>query len=430
MRILPWLLRRLVTFGTVTLIGPDGRTRTFGGDGPGPDLTVRVTDPGLDWKLLRGPRLAIAEAYMDGGLEFEQGGLRDLMQLYQVNKKTRRRSAAESGWRSLLRMTRRFIARNDPIRSRRNARAHYDIGNDLYRLFLDDDMQYSCAYFPKLDETLDEAQLAKRRHIAAKLLPRSGQRVLDIGSGWGGMALYLAQVADVEVLGVTLSEEQLKIARERAAAAGLSDRVRFELQDYRNVTGQFDRIVSVGMMEHVGATELRTFFATVRDRLAPDGVALIHSIMTSKSASLTDPFTQKYIFPGGYVPGASETLAAVERAGLWILDFEVWRKHYGFTLNHWYNRFIANREAAKAMYDERFCRMWELYLLGCESAFLTGNLAVMQLQLGRERDAVPLVRDYMAEETERLKQRESAPGLERSAAPTGIPPDRAPPDKA
>ncbi len=416
MLILPWLLRRLVKSGTVTLIDPDGRTRTFGSDGPGPDLTIRVTDPGLDWKLLRGPRLAILEAYMDGGLEFEKGGLRDLMQLYQVNKTQRRRSVAETGWRHSLRLTRRFIARNNLIRSRRNVKAHYDIGNNLYRLFLDADMQYSCAYFPQGNETLEQAQLAKKRHIAAKLMLQPGQRVLELGCGWGGMALYLAQVADVEVLAVTLAEEQVKLARERAEAAGLSDRVRFELCDYRKVTGQFDRVFSVGILEHVGAANLGVYFDTVRDRLAPDGVAMTHSIMTTKTASINDPFTQKYIFPGGYVPGASEVFAAVERAGLWTLDFEVWRKHYGFTLNHWYKRFMTNREAAKAMYDERFCRMWELYLAGAESAFMTGNLAVMQLQLGHQRDAVPLNRDYMAAETERLRARETERILDREKA--------------
>ena len=413
MRILPWLLQRLVKSGTVTLISPDGRTHTFGGDGPGPDLTVRVTDPGLDWKLLRGPRLAIAEAYMDGTLNFEKGDLRDLMHLYQVNKVRRRRSVAEAGWRRTLRATRRFITPNNPLRAGHNARAHYDLGNDLYRLFLDADMQYSCAYFPNGDETLEQAQLAKKRHIAAKLMLKPGQRVLEIGCGWGGMALYLAQVADVEVLGITLAEEQLKVARERAEAAGLADRVRFELQDYRSVDGQFDRVVSVAMLEAVGASSLGTYFDTVRDRLKPDGVALIHSIMTTKSTSHTDPFTQKYIFPGGYVPGASETLAAVERAGLWLLDFEVWRKHYGFTLRQWYERFMANREAAKAMYDERFCRMWELYLVGFESSFMTGRMAVMHLQLGHQRDAVPLSRDYLAEETERLRARETERTLDR-----------------
>jgi cyclopropane-fatty-acyl-phospholipid synthase len=406
MRLLPWMLKKLVKSGTVTLIGPDGRTQVFGGEAPGPELTVRVTDTGLDGKMLRSPRLAIAEAYMDGGLEFEQGGIAELMELYQVNKQRRKRTVAESGWRRGLKVTRRFLARNNPIRASRNARAHYDIGNDLYRLFLDDDMQYSCAYFPAGGETLDEAQMAKKRHIAAKLRLEPGQRVLDIGCGWGGMALYLAQVADVEVLGVTLAEEQLKVARQRAETAGLADRVKFELQDYRKVEGEFDRIVSVGMMEHVGASELRTFFATVHDRLTPEGVALIHSIMTRRSASVTDPFTQKYIFPGGYVPGASETLRAIEAADLWPLDFEVWRKHYAFTLRHWYNRFMANRDAAKAMYDERFCRMWEIYLLGFESSFLTGHLAVMQLQLGRQRDAVPLARDYIAADKQRLAARE------------------------
>ena len=406
MRILPRLLRRVIHTGSLTLIGPDGASETFGGAAPGPSVTIRITDPALDAKLLLNPELRFAEAYMDGGLEVAPEDLRELLRLFKLNRARFNRLPFQAVVRRAARVTKRII-RNNPLRARRNARAHYDIGNDLYRLFLDADMQYSCAYFPQGNETLEQAQLAKKRHIAAKLMLRPGQRVLDIGCGWGGMALYLAQVADVEVLGVTLAEEQIKVARERAEAAGLAGRVRFELQDYRKVEGQFDRIVSIGMMEHVGATELGTYFATVRDRLEPGGVALIHSIMTTRSASLTDPFTQKYIFPGGYVPGASETLVAVERARLWLLDFEVWRKHYGFTLRQWYQRFMANREAAKAMYDERFCRMWELYLLGFESSFLTGRLAVMQLQLGHDRDAVPLSRDYMAAETERLRAREA-----------------------
>ena len=412
MYILPRVLEQLVRRGTLTLIGPDGRQWVIGGKASGPELTVRVTDPALDRKLLFGPRLAIAEAYMDGGLRIENGDLRDFLQLYQTNKIGRSKSAAERVWRRVLRNTYRFLRRNTPSRSRKNAAAHYDIGNDLYRLFLDRDMQYSCAYFPKGDETLDQAQLAKKRHIAAKLCLKPGQRVLDIGSGWGGMAMYLAQVADVEVVGVTLAEEQLKLARERAEAAGLSDRVRFELQDYRQVEGEFDRIVSVGMMEHVGAAQLGVYFMNVRRLLAPEGVALIHSIMTRKSMTTTDPFTQKYIFPGGYVPGASETLAAVEASRLWLLDFEVWRKHYATTLSHWYERFMARRDEAMAMHDERFCRMWELYLLGFESAFTYGNLAVMQLQLAHKRDAAPLSRDYILAETERLREREAELGLD------------------
>jgi cyclopropane-fatty-acyl-phospholipid synthase len=408
MLILPRLLRRLVKYGTVTVTGPDGAVQRFGGGGPGPDIAIRVTDPHLDRKMLLSPQLAIAEAWMDGGLDITEGGLRGMLELYQINEAARTISAAEAGWRRVIRMARRFVTANNPIRSRQNAAHHYDIGNDLYRLFLDQDMQYSCGYFPEGDETLDQAQQAKKRHIAAKLRLEPGQRVLDIGSGWGGMAIYLAQMADVEVLGVTLAEEQLRLARERAEAAGLADRVRFELLDYRKVEGKFDRIVSVGMMEHVGAGQLDTFFRTVAGLLAPDGLALIHSVMTRLPSSHTDPFTQKYVFPGGYVPTVSETLAAIARSRLWLLDLECWRKHYGFTLGHWHKRFMANRDKARAMYDERFCRMWELYLLGFESSFLTGPLAVMQLQLGHKRDAAPLARGYIGDETQRLKTREAA----------------------
>jgi cyclopropane-fatty-acyl-phospholipid synthase len=405
MRLLTWFLRRLVRDGTLTVIGPDGRAETFGG-GPGPEVTLRIHDRRFDLRLLKGPELAVPEAYMDGRLTFEKGGLRELIALYNVNLMRVGTSQVETVFQRLVRMTRRFIDHNTPARARRNAAAHYDIGNDLYRLFLDADMQYSCAYFPTGKETLEEAQLAKKRHIAAKLMLKPGQRVLDIGCGWGGLALYLAQVADVEVLGVTLAERQLEVARERARAAGLADRVRFELQDYRDVTGQFDRIVSVGMMEHVGIGQLGTYFGNVMHRLAPDGVALIHSIMRQEPPGLTSSFTRKYIFPGGYIPALSETMVAIERARLWLLDCEIWRRHYGLTLGHWYDRFAANREKARAMYDERFCRMWEVYLAGAEGAFLTGPMAVMQLQLGLRRDAVPLTRDYIAEETARLIARE------------------------
>ncbi|HUS56040.1 MAG TPA: cyclopropane-fatty-acyl-phospholipid synthase family protein [Thermohalobaculum sp.] len=410
MRLLPLLLRRVIHTGTLTLIDPDGATETFVGANPGPVVTIRITDPALDRKLLVNPELRFAEAYMDGGIEVAPEDLRDLLRLFKLNKARLNRTPSQALFRRFARLVKR-LARNNPLRSRRNVAAHYDIGNDLYRLFLDTDMQYSCAYFPNGDETLEQAQLAKKRHIAAKLLLKPGQRVLDIGCGWGGMALYLAQVADVEVLGVTLSEKQLKVARERAAGLGLSDRVRFELQDYRSVDQPFDRIVSVGMLEHVGATSLGTYFNTVRDRLAPDGVALIHSIMRGSASGVTSPFTSKYIFPGGYIPAVSETVAAVEKSRLWLLDCEIWRKHYGFTIEEWAKRFAANRDRAKAMYDERFCRMWELYLAGAESSFRDGRMAVMHLQLGHRRDAVPLSREYMAVETERLRAREVELGL-------------------
>ena len=407
MRVLPWFLRKLVRHGSVTLIGPDGRTFRFGGSAPGPDLTLRVTDPGLDFRLLRNPRLAIAEAYMDGGVIIEQGDLRGLMELYQTNKTGRRKGTAETGLKRFLRLSRHFLVRNTPRQARRNAAAHYDIGNDLYRLFLDADMQYSCAYFPRGNETLDEAQTAKKRHIAAKLRLEPGQRVLDIGCGWGGLALYLAQVSGVEVLGITLAENQLRLACERAEAAGLVGRVRFELQDYRAVEGRFDRIVSVGMLEHVGSRHLDAYFDAIHDRLAPCGLALVHSITAMEPPGVPSPFTRRYIFPGGYTPAVSETVGAIERTGLWLLDCEIWRKHYAFTLRDWYRRFAANREKARAMFDERFCRMWELYLAGAESAFLADSLAVMQLQLGLVRDAAPLTRDYIAHETRRLREREA-----------------------
>jgi cyclopropane-fatty-acyl-phospholipid synthase len=348
---------------------------------------------------------------MDGKLQVGGDGLRGLMGLVQMNWSHLERQPVVQLWQWLGRTLRRIHQFNTPLRARRNAAAHYDIGNDLYRLFLDDDLQYSCAYFPTGKETLEEAQLAKKRHIAAKLMLRPGQRVLDIGCGWGGMALYLARVAEVEVLGVTLAEEQLKVARQRAEAAGLADRVRFELRDYRKVEGGFDRIVSVGMFEHVGVAQFEAFFATLERLLTADGVALLHSIMAMEPPRQTGPFVRKYIFPGGYVPSASETLAAAETTGLWLTDFEVWRKHYGYTLAEWARRFAANRGRAKAIHDERFCRMWEFYLAGAESAFLTGNFANMQLQLARQRDAVPLSRDYLAAETASLAERERTAGL-------------------
>ena len=405
MQFLPILLHRVIRTGTLTLIGPDDETETFGGERPGPKLTIRITDPALDRKLLVNPELGLAEAYIDGGVEVAPEDLRDLLRLFRLNKARLNRTPAQALVRRIARLVKR-IARNTPLRARRNVAHHYDIGNALYRLFLDEDMQYSCAYFPTGNETLEEAQLAKKRHIAAKLMLRPGQKVLDIGCGWGGMALYLARVADVEVLGITLAEEQLKLARERAEAAGLGHRVRFKLMDYRHLDERFDRIVSVGMFEHVGASNFATYFSVVRDLLAPDGIALIHSIMRMGAPGVTSPFTAKYIFPGGYIPALSETLAAVETSRLWLLDCEIWRKHYGYTLAEWSRRFAANRDAAKALYDERFCRMWELYLAGAEASFMTGRMAVMHLQLGKERDAAPLNRDDVATESARLREAE------------------------
>lgn len=413
MRFLPKLFARFIQKGRLTLIGPDGETHHFGRPAGAPELAeepevlIRLKDPSLDWRIPLNAELRFSEAYMDGDLDIEQGDVKDFITLFYLNKHQFDMTPNQIFLNGVMRWAKRFQQNNSLLKSRRNAQAHYDIGNDLYRLFLDEDMQYSCGYFPTGTETLEEAQVLKKRHIAAKLLLKPGQRVLDIGCGWGGMALTLAKAADVSVVGVTLAEEQLKIARARAEAAGLSDRVEFRLMDYREVEGKFDRIVSVGMLEHVGAPKLMEYFLTVRDRLAPRGIALIHSIITKAPPGITSPFIRKYIFPGGYSPSVSEIFAAVEKSGLFPLDGEFWRRHYAMTLAHWLTRFTARRAEAKAMYDERFCRMWELYLAAAEAVFVYGPNAVLQLQLGRENDAAPISRDYIAEETARLAAREA-----------------------
>jgi cyclopropane-fatty-acyl-phospholipid synthase len=274
---------------------------------------------------------------------------------------------------------------------------HYDLSDEFYRLFLDADRQYSCAYFPRQNMSLEAAQAAKKRHIAAKLCLAPGQRVLDIGAGWGGLALTLAEEHGADVLGVTLSREQLAAARERAAQRGLERRARFDLRDYRDVSGRFERIVSVGMFEHVGPSDYQTFFDAIARLLAEDGVALVHTIATMSAPRPNNPWIEKYIFPGGHIPALSEIAPAIERAGLILTDLEVLRVHYADTLRAWRSRFAANREKAKALYDERFCRMWEFYLAGAEAGFREGSLVVFQLQLARNRTATPLTRDYIAD---------------------------------
>lgn len=408
MRFLPRLFARVINKGRLTLLGPNGYRRDFGRapDDPEaagePAVALRLNDPSLDWRIMLNPELRFAEAYMDGGLDIVEGDVRDLVAIFYVNKRQFDMTPNQIFINGLVRWAKRLQQHNSISRARANVKAHYDLGDDLYRLFLDEDMQYSCAYFPTGGESLEEAQRLKKRHIAAKLLLKPGQKVLDIGCGWGGMALYLAQVADVEVLGVTLSDEQLKTARARAKAAGLENRVRFELRDYREVTESFDRVVSVGMLEHVGAPKLPEYFLDVRDRLAPGGLALIHSIITKAPPGVTGPFIRKYIFPGGYSPAVSEVFRALEKSGLFPLDAEFWRMHYAYTLDHWYARFEARREEAKALYDERFCRMWELYLASASGVFRYGPNAVLQLQIAREKDAAPYTRDYLAEESARL----------------------------
>ena len=396
------LLDKAIKVGRLTMTDAKGTVHVFGGKEPGPEAAIRFTSKTTEWKILLNPELNAAEAYMDGGMVMDSGSIHDLIKVFYANKRHFDLSPSQIFWRGISRKIRRFHQNNVLSRSRANVKAHYDIGEDLYRLFLDRDMQYSCAYFPEGTATIEDAQTLKKRHIAAKLVLKPGQKVLDIGCGWGGLALYLAHVADVEVLGVTLSERQLAVARRRAEILGVSDRVKFELIDYREVTGKFNRVVSVGMLEHVGVQYLAPYFLTVRDRLGEDGVALIHSISSKAPPGVTGPFIRKYIFPGGYAPSLSETVEALEPTGLWLLDCEIWRCHYGYTLQHWRKRFLDNRDAAVKIMGERFCRMWELYLSIAECVFLQGSSNVFQLQIGRERDAVPITRDYIGEEETRI----------------------------
>jgi cyclopropane-fatty-acyl-phospholipid synthase len=421
MRILPAFLRRAIRSGRLRLRGPDGYEASFG-DGQGPEVTVRISDPRLDWKIPLNPELATAEAFMDGTLVVEDGpeggNAADLLAIAIGNREHLHGTPIQ---RLLFaaRKASRFATQHNPRgRARENVAHHYDLGNAFYRLWLDWDMQYSCAYFPTGAETLEEAQTAKKRHIAAKLLLEPGQRVLEIGCGWGGMALYLAAVADVDVHAVTLSKEQLAVAQARAEAAGLSNRVRFELVDYRDVTGQYDRVVSVAMLEAVGVGHLREYFTHVRDRLGPDGVALVHTISQIDPPGATGPFLRKYIFPGGYIPRLSELGRAVEGTGLWLSDIEIWRVHYARTLKAWRDRFEARRRAVEAMYDARFARMWEFYLASSEIAFSHATSNVLHLQIGRTRDAVALARDYLAPASAALaaREREALPRLEAATA--------------
>jgi cyclopropane-fatty-acyl-phospholipid synthase len=383
----------------------DGSLTRFGTREPGfPDVHIRFTTPAGERRILLDPRLGAAEAFMDGQLVFERGDIMDLIALIRANAPWDRGGSLDApsfGRRVRNSIAHRFESFNHARRSKANVAHHYDIGNALYRLFLDTDhMQYSCAYWPRDDMTLEEAQEAKLAHIAAKLALSPGQRVLDIGCGWGGMAIYLARHAGVTVHGITLSEEQLALARERARQAGVADRITFELVDYRDLGARgarYDRIVSVGMFEHVGQPQFERFFRDCANLLTDEGVMLLHTIGRMGKPGSTDAFTRKYIFPGGYIPALSETVAASEKVRLIAADVETLRLHYAKTLRAWYARCVDHQEEIVAMFDERFYRLWTFYLAGATAAFESGAMCNYQIQYTRSRHALPLTRDYLAE---------------------------------
>ncbi|MFL6807341.1 MAG: class I SAM-dependent methyltransferase [Xanthobacteraceae bacterium] len=401
-RLLRSVLSGLIRHGNLRVTTANGRSFTLG-DGSGKCVAVRFTTSAAELAVLLDPELKVGETYMDGGFVVEEGSIADLLalalsqdQMTSLPGWMRPQWLARYLWRRLQQFNRRG-------RARKNVAHHYDLDGHLYSLFLDADRQYSCAYFEAPDMSLDDAQLAKKRHLAAKLLLEPKSRVLDIGSGWGGLALYLAEVCGARVKGVTLSQEQLAASRVRAEEKGLGSAVEFQLQDYRDVGERYDRIVSVGMFEHVGIGFYDAFFRKCAELLEPDGVILLHSIGRSEGPGVTNPFIAKYIFPGGYIPALSEVLPAVERAGLLVTDVEMLRLHYAETLKAWRDRFLAHREEVERLYDPRFLRMWEFYLASSEMSFRHSGLMVFQLQLAKREGVVPITRDYIAREDARLR---------------------------
>jgi cyclopropane-fatty-acyl-phospholipid synthase len=400
-RMLRAAFAKFIRTGSLRLTSAEGSTFAFG-DGTGAPVAVRFTGKAAELGMLLDPELKLGEAYMNGTLLVEEGSIADLLAILLQQNRRGPPHWARPQW--LMRYLKRRLQQFNPQpRSRRNAAHHYDLDGRLYSLFLDADRQYSCAYFESPDQSLDDAQLAKKRHLAAKLLLAPGCHVLDVGCGWGGLALYLAEITGARVTGITLSQEQLALARVRAAEKGLSNEIEFRLQDYREVPEKFDRIVSVGMFEHVGIGFYDAFFGKCAEMLAEDGVLLLHSIGRSEGPGITNPWIAKYIFPGGYIPALSEVLPAIERAGLLVTDIEILRLHYAETLKAWRERFLAHREEVERLYDARFVRMWEFYLAASEMAFRHQALMVFQVQLTKRQGVVPITRDYIARETQRLR---------------------------
>ncbi|MFG1267939.1 cyclopropane-fatty-acyl-phospholipid synthase family protein [Xanthobacter sp. DSM 14520] len=407
MRLLSHLLSRFVEKGRLTVITADGQRHAFGSGQDGPSVTVRMHDKKLERDLFFNPELVAAEAYMDGRLSFEDGaGAFELLSLFSVNRKGLGSHPVQQALRKAWRAVRRFQQANPVAKAKENVSSHYDHPAAFYRLWLDETMAYSCAYFRDPEEPLAEAQRNKFRHIAAKLKISPGMRVAEIGSGWGGLAIYMAKECGAQVTAINVSPEQLAESRRLAEAAGVAGSIDFREVDYRNLKGKFDRVVSIGMMEHVGVSHFDDYFTTIRNLLDEGGFALVHAIGRMSPPGTTAPFIRKYIFPGGYVPALSEVFASTERTHLWVDDCEVLRLHYYWTIRAWRRNFMARRAEVDAMMGERFGRMWEFYLAAVELGFLHGSNMVFQLLLSEKRDDVPVLRDYMLDAERSLAARE------------------------
>ena len=388
--------------GTMRVTGPDGVTRSYG-DGTGSPVHLLIKTTEAARKLVFDADLFLGECYMDGSIDVKDCTIYDVLALLMANVEANKMPAPARLMYGLRRFKKRIDQYNPVGKAKENVAHHYDLSGALYDLFLDRDRQYSCAYFEGPEASLEDAQLAKKRHLAAKLMIKPGMKVLDIGSGWGGLGLYLAETCGAEVTGVTLSEEQHKLSNERAEQRGIADRVKFHLKDYRHLDQRFDRIVSVGMFEHVGVGHFAEYFGKIRSLLADDGAAVVHSINRSDGPGATSAWVKKYIFPGGYIPALSEVVPQIEGAGLYITDIEILRLHYAETLREWAHRFADHRDRARDIYDERFCRMWEFYLAASECAFRFGGMNNFQIQFCRNQHALPLTRNYMIKEEERLR---------------------------
>lgn len=421
------LLRRFIRHGHLAVADHRGRVHHYGDTAAALDAAIRLHRPGLALPLARNPAYNIPEAYVDGALTLESGSLLSFVGLLLRNTAAFNRTRTArllygieelATWPALL---------NRIGQAEHNVKHHYDLSGALFELFLDSDRQYSCAYYRDARDGLETAQLAKKQHIAAKLYLQPGQHVLDIGSGWGGLALYIAKrYPSVRVTGLTLSDEQLRVSRERARQSGLAERVVFKLADYREEIGVYDRIVSVGMFEHVGRPNFGAFFAKLSGLLTGQGVALLHTIGFQTPGGAINPWLRRNIFPGAYLPSLAQLAPEIEKQRLWLSDLENLRLHYAYTLAAWHERFQRNRQRVAALYDERFCRIWEFYLQSCEAGFRWGGLTVFQLQLAKAVDALPITRDYMAAEEERLRKADAVHADIRQAAPSDALKSRAP----